>query len=85
MLNQPYLQAGIAVVGFDYTTVAADSNSKTGAFWDVYIGRDIGGYALLLESLVWSCIDLTVSRGPDCMGMGFPPHAGCIKHDGSRD
>ncbi|KAH8196441.1 hypothetical protein TruAng_009401 [Truncatella angustata] len=40
--NQPYLQAGIAVVGFDYTTVAADSNSKTGAFWDIYKGRDIG-------------------------------------------
>lgn len=42
MQDQPYLQAGIAVVGFDYTTVAADSNSKTGAFWDVYKGRDIG-------------------------------------------
>ena len=33
MQDQPYLQAGIAVVGFDYTSVAADSNSKTGAFW----------------------------------------------------
>jgi hypothetical protein len=44
MQNQPYLQAGIAVVGFDYTTVAADSNSKTGAFWDIYKGRDIGEY-----------------------------------------
>lgn len=42
MQNQPYLQAGIAVVGFDYTSVAADSNAKTGAFWDVYKGRDIG-------------------------------------------
>ncbi|KAI1871045.1 hypothetical protein JX265_006085 [Neoarthrinium moseri] len=42
MQNQPYLQAGIAVVGFDYTSVAADSNSKTGAFWDIYKGRDIG-------------------------------------------
>ncbi|KAG8169008.1 hypothetical protein KVR01_001757 [Diaporthe batatas] len=42
MLDQPYLQAGIAVVGFDYTTVAADSNSKTGAFWSLYNGRDIG-------------------------------------------
>jgi hypothetical protein len=45
MQNQPYLQAGIAVVGFDYTSVAADSNSKTGAFWDVYKGRDIGRFA----------------------------------------
>ncbi len=42
MQNAPYLAAGIAVVGFDYTSVAADSNSKTGAFWDVYKGRDIG-------------------------------------------
>ncbi|KAI1334127.1 hypothetical protein F5Y15DRAFT_421186 [Xylariaceae sp. FL0016] len=42
MTNQPYLQAGIAVVGFDYTRVAADSNAKTGAFWDIYKGRDIG-------------------------------------------
>lgn len=42
MQAAPYLNAGIAVVGFDYTSVAADSNSKTGAFWDVYKGRDIG-------------------------------------------
>jgi hypothetical protein len=44
MQNQPYLSAGIAIAQFDYTSVAADSNSKTGAFWDVYKGRDIGGY-----------------------------------------
>ncbi|KAK4646876.1 uncharacterized protein QC761_100780 [Podospora bellae-mahoneyi] len=42
MQNQPYLQAGIAVAQFDYTTVAPDSNSKTGAFWSIYNGRDIG-------------------------------------------
>lgn len=42
MQNAPYLNAGIAVVGFDYTSVAADSNAKTGAFWDLYRGRDIG-------------------------------------------
>jgi hypothetical protein len=42
MDNTPYLQAGIAIVGFDYTTVAADSNAKTGAFWSIYNGRDIG-------------------------------------------
>lgn len=42
MQNQPYLSAGIAIAQFDYTSVAADSNSKTGAFWDVYKGRDIG-------------------------------------------
>ena len=43
MQSQPYLQAGIAVVGFDYTAVAPDSNAKTGAFWALYNGRDIGG------------------------------------------
>lgn len=42
MDNQPYLSTGIAIVGFDYTAVAADSNSKTGAFWSIYSGRDIG-------------------------------------------
>ncbi|ERS96496.1 hypothetical protein HMPREF1624_07411 [Sporothrix schenckii ATCC 58251] len=42
MQSAPYLAAGIAVVGFDYTSVAADSSSQTGAFWDVYKGRDIG-------------------------------------------
>jgi hypothetical protein len=42
MQNQPYLSAGIAIAQFDYTSVAADSNSKTGAFWDIYKGKDIG-------------------------------------------
>jgi hypothetical protein len=42
MQNAPYLSAGIAVVGFDYTSVAPDSNAKTGAFWNIYKGKDIG-------------------------------------------
>ena len=42
MQNQPYLSAGIAIAQFDYTSVAPDSNSKTGAFWSIYNGRDIG-------------------------------------------
>lgn len=63
MQNQPYLQAGIAVVGFDYTSVAADSNSKTGAFWDIYKGRDIGGSTpvvilLLLSLLPCTCLQI---------------------------
>ncbi|KAI0975469.1 hypothetical protein F4678DRAFT_485101 [Xylaria arbuscula] len=45
MSNQPYLAAGIAIVGFDYTRVASDSTAKTGAFFDVYGGRDIGSLA----------------------------------------
>jgi len=42
MSNQPYLSAGIAIAQFDYTSVAPDSNSKTGAFWSIYQGRDVG-------------------------------------------
>jgi len=42
MQNQPYLSAGIAIAQFDYTSVAPDSNAKTGAFWSIYNGRDIG-------------------------------------------
>lgn len=42
MDNAPYLSAGIAIAAFDYTAVAADSNNKTGAFWSIYNGRDIG-------------------------------------------
>lgn len=49
MQNAPYLSAGIAIAQFDYTTVAADSNAKTGAFWDVYKGRDIGKLFTLKE------------------------------------
>lgn len=56
MQNQPYLQAGIAVVGFDYTTVAADSNSKTGAFWDLYKGRDIGEFTRFQSLVIFPCV-----------------------------
>jgi hypothetical protein len=44
MQNQPYLSAGIAIAQFDYTAVAPDSNAKTGAFWSLYNGRDIGEF-----------------------------------------
>jgi len=40
--NKAYTNAGIAVVTFDYGRVAADSNSKTGSFWTLYNGKDIG-------------------------------------------
>jgi len=42
MDTKSYVNAGIAVVTFDHTRVAADSNSKTGSFWTLYSGRDIG-------------------------------------------
>lgn len=69
MQDQPYLQAGIAVVGFNYVTVAADSNSKTGAFWDVYRGRDIGvltawawGFHRTLDALNLTVPEIDASR-----------------------
>ncbi|KAK3392873.1 hypothetical protein B0H63DRAFT_424684 [Podospora didyma] len=69
MQNAPYLSAGIAVVGFDYTSVAADSNSKTGAFWDVYKGRDIGvltawawGFHRTLDALNMTVAEIDPTR-----------------------
>ena len=40
--NKAYTNAGIAVATFDYGSVAADSNSKSGSFWQLYNGKDIG-------------------------------------------
>ncbi|KAH8631220.1 carbohydrate esterase family 15 protein [Alternaria alternata] len=42
MDTKSYTNAGIAVVTFDYTKVAADSSSKSGSFWTLYNGKDIG-------------------------------------------
>jgi hypothetical protein len=46
--NNAYLKQGIAVVVFDYTTVSPDSNGKTGAFWALYNGKDIGRSIVLI-------------------------------------
>ncbi|RYP15375.1 hypothetical protein DL765_005766 [Monosporascus sp. GIB2] len=72
MQNQPYLQAGIAVVEFDYTAVAPDRNAKTGAFWALYNGRDIAPHT-------------RDRRRPDGLGLGLPPHAGRAERDGGGD
>ena len=40
--NGAYTRAGIAVATLDYGGVAPDSNGKTGAFWSLYNGQDIG-------------------------------------------
>jgi hypothetical protein len=40
--SSPYVNAGVAVVTFTPGNVAADSNTKSGAFWSLYNGRDIG-------------------------------------------
>ncbi|KAI8630084.1 hypothetical protein F5Y19DRAFT_474476 [Xylariaceae sp. FL1651] len=77
--NQPYLQAGIAIVGFNYTRVAVDSNAKTGAFWDVYNGRDIGvltawawGFHRVLDALNATVpeVDSTRAGATGCSRLG---------------
>ena len=59
MQNAPYLSAGISVVGFNYQNVAADSSSKTGAFWDIYKGQDIGTFSGQLGGGIMSVVILT--------------------------
>lgn len=85
MQNQPYLSAGIAIAQFDYTSVAPDSNSKTGAFWDIYKGREIGK----LESQQSICLpdgrETDASRRPDGLGLGFPPDTQCAEHNCPRN
>jgi hypothetical protein len=53
MDNKAYTNAGIAVVTFDYTKVAADSNSKSGSFWTLYNGRDNGRTMYLCRHIVY--------------------------------
>jgi hypothetical protein len=53
MDNKAYTNAGIAVVTFDYTKVAADSNSKSGSFWTLYNGKDIGRTTYLYHHRVY--------------------------------
>lgn len=38
-----FLESGVAVAQFDVNTVANDSYTRIGAFWDLYGDRDIGG------------------------------------------
>nr|QBX90222.1 glucuronoyl esterase CE15 [Thermothielavioides terrestris] len=69
MQNQPYLSAGIAIAQFDYTSVAPDSNSKTGAFWSIYNGRDIGvltawawGFHRVLDAINMTVPEIDATR-----------------------
>lgn len=99
--NNAYLTQGIAVVTFDYTTVAADSNSKTGAFWSLYNGRDIGMPSktprfafcpLFVQSVEHGyvskadCSCLTLScRCSHRLGLGLPPCTRCSDPQSSRN
>lgn len=50
--NNAYTSNGIAVATVDYGNVAPDSNGKTGAFWSLYNGRDIGAFFLCSSPLL---------------------------------
>ena len=49
MDTETYLHAGIAIATFDYSKVAADSNTKSDSFWTLYNGKDIGILRFLLR------------------------------------
>ncbi|KAF2710698.1 carbohydrate esterase family 15 protein [Pleomassaria siparia CBS 279.74] len=77
--NKAYTNAGIAVVTFDYGSVAADSNSKTGSFWTLYNGKDIGvltawawGFHRVLDGIELKVpeIDATKSGVTGCSRLG---------------
>lgn len=52
MDTKTYINAGIAVVTFDYGKVAADSNSKSGSFWTLYSGKDIGESCFIFQCIL---------------------------------
>lgn len=69
MDNAAYPAKGIAVVTFYYSTMAADSNSKTGSFWTLYKGRDVGtllsrawGFHRVLDGLTIAAPDIDNKR-----------------------
>ncbi|KAN0099974.1 carbohydrate esterase family 15 protein [Hyaloscypha variabilis] len=77
--NGEYAKNGIAVVTFDYTTVSPDSNGKTGAFWALYNGKDIGvltawawGFHRVLDALILTApeIDSTKVGVTGCSRLG---------------
>jgi hypothetical protein len=67
--NKAYTNAGIAVVTFDYGSVAADSNSKTGSFWTLYNGKDIGNTNFFYLSL--NICSLVYRRRAHSLGLGL--------------
>ncbi|KDQ18272.1 carbohydrate esterase family 15 protein [Botryobasidium botryosum FD-172 SS1] len=67
--NNAFLSQGVALVSFSVTAVAADSASKTGAFWSVYNGRNIGvltawawGYHRVLDAIILRVPEIDTSR-----------------------
>jgi hypothetical protein len=70
--NRAYTNAGIAVVTFDYGRVAADSNSKSGAFWTLYNGKDIGKYCRARTEGAGLTFGV-ICRCTHSLGLGFPP------------
>jgi hypothetical protein len=75
MDTKRYTGVGIAVVGFEYGKVAADSQSKNGAFWTLYQGRDIGESAFLYLLSIQLAILTKFDRCTHGLGMGLPSRA----------
>ncbi|PFH48969.1 carbohydrate esterase family 15 protein [Amanita thiersii Skay4041] len=64
-----FLGSGVALATFNVNTVAADSSSKTGAFWNLYNGRDIGvltawawGYHRIIDALTQVAPEIDLQR-----------------------
>ncbi|KAH9214192.1 hypothetical protein DL95DRAFT_279121, partial [Leptodontidium sp. 2 PMI_412] len=77
--NNAFLNKEMAVVTFDYSSVAADSNSKTGSFWTLYKGKDAGtllawawGFHRVLDGLILQVpeIDSTKVGVTGCSRLG---------------
>ncbi|KAL5318657.1 hypothetical protein ACEPPN_013721 [Leptodophora sp. 'Broadleaf-Isolate-01'] len=77
--NNAFLNKEMAVVTFDYSSVAADSNSKTGSFWTLYKGKYAGtllawawGFHRVLDGLILQVpeIDSTKVGVTGCSRLG---------------
>jgi hypothetical protein len=82
MDNKAYTNVGIAVVTFNYTRVAADSNSKSGSFWTLYNGKDIGTSDTQYFPATHVYNDRRCSHG---MGVGFSPRSRRHRAQGPRN
>ncbi|KAF8887576.1 hypothetical protein BD779DRAFT_1470664 [Infundibulicybe gibba] len=64
-----FIGSRVALATFDVGTVAADSTTKSGAFWTLYSGRDIGvltawawGYHRIIDALIQVAPEIDINR-----------------------
>ncbi|KAL5478692.1 hypothetical protein ACEPAI_1969 [Sanghuangporus weigelae] len=67
--NNVFLGYGVALATFNLPDVAADSTARTGTFWTLYSGRDIGvltawgwGYHRVLDAIIQVAPELDATR-----------------------